>query len=465
MKGSRGLARSAAVYTFGGGLQFAGAIAALPLLAWLLEPREFGIVVTLQLVVQVGVHLGALGLPTAAMREHFSAGDGAIRSDGVVVSAIPLAAAVTVVIALTAPVWVLGFGEMGLRPALWLAVASMLPRAWTGVAQGRFRALDRPWTFLTIAVSNTVGAQLGGVVAVWLLDPTPGWFMAGWLVASSMTAAAAMGASRAEWRPLAWHELRTVLIYTLPISGHALGTLAIQVGDRFLIERALGVVEVGRYHVAYLVATLTVPLLTSFSNAWTPRLASRVDGTALRQDVERHGRLVVFGAAAVGAVLGLLYPIAAAVVLPETFAAHDLRTTAAILSGVAVPVATYVIAIQILVVDRRTLMLVVATPISAVLSLSATAAVLPHYGLAGAAWTTLVTYIVSAIVIAAAAHRSLTYRLLGPSYYGAVAMSAIAVAVSASWHGGASTVGRPVLACLTLGLAAWQLRAVLGRFG
>lgn len=407
------LGREAAAYSLGGAMQLIATLLALPLMTRVLDDEQFGLAVTLQLIAQLCVHLGSAGLPLATMREYFDTNGGQDRSRKLVLTSIGTAAFAALAIAATSVLWINVFDSVTLGTAIWLAIAVTLPRSITASALGHLRATHAVGRFLSISIANTVGAQIVGIAIAGAFDRTASNFIAGYLFGSVVAAGWAWVAVSSPTQILRGSELRRVLRYTLPSVAHALATLVLSAGDRIVIETVLGVAEVGRYQVAYLLASLPVHALVAFNNAWSPRLAAAHESGRFLEGLQAPANTLVVVVPCIGAACALLAPALIATALPASYDAAELRVPIAIISSVSLSFVLYVIATQAVVVERRTLVLAVVTPSAAVLNVGLNAVLIPRHALAGAAVATLVSYAVMAAGLTVFARRLHPYRLSG----------------------------------------------------
>ncbi len=407
----RKLSNEGLVYAAGGAFQLVATLLTLPLMTRVLDQRQFGIAVTLQIVSQLATHLGSAGLPTATMREYFDGSGGPQRSRRLVLLSVPSAAAVALVLLLTAPLWIKVFASITADWALVLALGVAIPRSLTSSGLGYLRATHKVGQFVTISVMNTVGAQLFGVGIAWLLDGSVASYFGGFWIGSVVACGLTWISSEAP-RSILWGtELRRVLVYALPTVPHAIATLVLQAGDRVIVERALGVVEVGKYQIAYLLATLPIPALVAFNNAWSPRLAAADLTGDFDKELLGPSSLMLRLVPSGGAICAMLAPVLIQVGLPAEYDADALRTPIGIVSAIALSFAVYVIATQVLIAARKTAALAVVTPLAGAMNIGLNLFLVPRHGLAGAAVATVVTYGLMAIALTVVATRVRPYKL------------------------------------------------------
>lgn len=440
------LGREAAAYTLGGALQLLATLLAFPLMTRVLSDEQFGLAVTLQLIAQLCVHIGSAGLPLATMREFFDADGGQDRSKRLILTSSVTALTAASFIAATSRLWITVFDSVTLGTAIWLAIAVTVPRSVTASALGHLRARHAVRPFLAISITNTVGAQLVGIAIAASFDQSASNFIAGYLIGSVVAAAWSWITASRPTAFLRGPALRRVFRYALPTVAHALATLVLSAGDRIVIETVLGLSEVGRYQIAYLLASLPVHALIAFNNAWSPRLAAANEAGQFLKALQGPANTLLITIPCLGAACALVSPTLISIGLPDSYDAADLRVPIAVISSVALSFAVYVIATQALIIERRTLVLAIVTPSAAVINIVLNTVLVPRHGLTGAAIATSITYVAMAGVLTVLARRLHRYRLSG---------IALALGAIATLYGALTTI------IAVSGLAGILLRFIL----
>ncbi|MEZ5343608.1 MAG: lipopolysaccharide biosynthesis protein [Acidimicrobiales bacterium] len=408
---NRRLARDALAYTIGGTLQLLATLLLLPIATRVLPEDEYGFVVLLQLVTLVSVLAGGLGFPVAAMREYFTPDGGVDRARRVVASTVPAAALVAIVGSIGFVIWQRSSATETATTAVLLSIAVSVPRALVASGLGYIRSNRDVRSFLGISIVNTIGAQLAGVAVAFVAGRTATNFMLGFVVGSAVAALWTWVACGRPLGLLAWPQAREVFRYSLPIVPAALATLVLQAGDRLVVQASMGSVEVGRYQVGYLLASLAVPALVAFNNAWGPQLAEASENGSFGQALDEPISAIVLGASWAGTCCAVLAPAMIAQALPKSYDADGLRVVIAIVAASSFWFAIYVVATQVLAAARRTKILAVATPLATAINVGLNLWLVPRYGLEGAAAATTVAYVFLAVVATMAARTIHRYPL------------------------------------------------------
>ncbi|KQS55863.1 polysaccharide biosynthesis protein [Brevundimonas sp. Leaf363] len=191
-------------------------------------------------------------------------------------------------------------------------------------------------------------------------------------------------------------RLREYAAYGYPIAASLALALVLSSTDRFLLALFMNEAAVGAYHASYSIANRTLDVLFIWLGAaGTP---------ALVMALERGGRERLIEAAReqASAFILIALPAAAGVALvarplAEFMIGEDLRQAAAgvtpivafsaLLSGLT----TYYFH-QAFTLGRRTRRLLIAMSVPAIANVILNALLIPHFGVAGAAWATLISF-------------------------------------------------------------------------
>lgn len=329
-------------------------------------------------------------------------------------TAFLLVLVVTVVLALTARWWATPLGFDGVSPLVFITIVWTVPSAMVVVLLGLLLAQDRLRPYSWVSLVAVVGGQATGVVLALLVSRTAPAYAWGLVVADTVAAVIAVVLTKPRLRgSVSPTLLRPALGLGLPLMLGSLSSFVLNAGDRIVIQRIAGAAEVGRYQIAYTVGFVALQLLGQASNAWTPRFASVADepsrwrliGTS-RNSVYRVLSPVVLG------VL-LASPVVLRVFAPASFRPEGLLVVVLLVVASAYPVAAAGATSKMLVTARRTRPLAVWAGAAAAVNLLLNVLLVPGYGIEGAAFSTLVAF-----VLLASGQR---FSLRGRSYWPATA--------------------------------------------
>lgn len=401
--GSR-LLRQGSVYTLANALKIGAAALAIPIATRLLDPSDYGIVTlatTLQLLLGT---LAALGLPEAILRFYYDDREDAfaarelIASSAVISILVTLALAGLVVIASPS-------GDYSL--ALLFGAAIGLPTAVLASCLSLLRAEERPGAFVVVSLIATIGAQVLAVVGV-IISPVPATYLIGVLVAVLLATIAGMAMTRSIWvRPAPRSLLRAALRYGLATVPYTVSLFALGFADRFVIAAMNGVSAVGQYQVAFAFGFLGVVLVQSLQMAWVPITFASSESERWSTLAEISGTVARLAALCAGFLALAALPVLK-VVVPASYDSKLLAEVAAIASLATVGWAASMARTQVLLWVKQTRPLAWITPVTVFLNLALVAALLPPFGLRGAAAATVLAVIALTALTELAARRVAT---------------------------------------------------------
>jgi O-antigen/teichoic acid export membrane protein len=390
----RRLLRQGSVYTLANALKIGAAALAIPIATRLLDPSDYGIVTlatTLQLLLGT---LAALGLPDAILRFYYDDRETAYGARELIASSMIVSLLVTIALA---GLVVISSPPGDYRLALLFGVALGLPTAVLASVRSLLRAEERPAAFVGVSLVSTVGAQLLAVVGV-IISPVPATYLIGVMTAMAIATVVGLAVTRSLWiRPAPWSRLRSALDYGLPTVPYAVSIFALGFADRFLIAAMKGAGAVGKYQVAFAFGFLGVVLVQSLQMAWVPITFASSDSErwgTLAEVSGTVGRLAAFCAG----FLALAALPALRILVPGSYDSDLLAEVAAIASLATVGWATFMARTQVLLWEKRTRPLAWITPGTVVLNLALVAALLPPFGLQGAAAATVIAVIAQSVL-------------------------------------------------------------------
>lgn len=302
-----------------------------------------------------------------------------------------------------------GIGDPALaRLAAWVLSLDAL----ASVAFADLRLAHRPWAYAAARTAN-IAVNLAATVA---LVGGAGLGARGVLLAALCASAAALLLlapvfARRLRAAFSGEALADMLRFGLPLVPAGLGAMAVQVVDRPILLKMLGEEAAGVYQINYRLGVFMMMVVGMFDQAWRPFVLDRArepEGPALFARV-----LTCYLAAAswLAAALALFMP--ELVRLP--FAGRPLIHPA-YWSGLGiVPVVlaanmlhgVYVIFMSPVIIKKRTDLLVWVTFLGAAVDIGANLALVPAFGIRGAAWAALSAHAAMALALLALGRRLL----------------------------------------------------------
>ena len=391
----RSLLGRGSVFTIATAMQMSAVVLVTPLITRLLSPSEFGRVATAMVLLQILTYLVALGLPTAVTREYFDDGGGLSAARSLMAASVAVSFVMALAIDVTGPMWARAlFSGLHYGGALRVAVWATVPMSLVLASQALLRATERAGRFVVVTAVSTAGAQLIGLAtAVWVKSTAAAYMtgLAAGLVVAGLVGLCFTGAdlSRVRDRRL----LRNAFHIGIPTVPHAMAVYIVGVGDRVLVQRFDGLGPVARYHVAYLVGALGLTLAGALNNAWAPLIYGAGD--------ERRWQVLADTTAALYRLAGVVVcgialaaPIALIAIAPSGYDPRSLTPVCAVVALSLMPFVGYLAEAHPIFYLRKVWSLAWTTPMAAVVNVALNALLIPWIGLMGAAYTTVVTYIV-----------------------------------------------------------------------
>jgi O-antigen/teichoic acid export membrane protein len=364
-----------------------------------------------------------------------------------------------------------------LDPALELAILGAVTasagRGFFKLRQERNRAEGDVKGYAFIEVTYIAGGFLLGALFAWMGFGAPGVF-AGMGIAVVLILARI---SRGEFRLSAGgrfdpERLRSYLAYGMPITVWLILALVLSSTDRFLIAAFLDEAHVGAYHAGYSVGSRLLDVAFSWLGI--------AGGPAMVAALERGGRPALERVARDQATLmvRLLLPATVGVVLVadpltqllvgEAMRADAARITpwiavSAFFSGFAAHYLGHAFTL-----GKRTGLYMVLMTLPAAANLGLNLVLVPRFGIIGAAWGTLASFVVCAVISWAAGRRVLKL----PIPWGTVARAGLASGLMAAAvlalpapGGLGELVLKSAVGALVYGLAMFALDGGLRRRG
>lgn len=385
------------LYVVVASLQIVTGAVASPVLAHLLgDPAEFGRLSSSIALHQLLVVVALIGLDQATVLRRAEDGhDGNARS--LASTAMLLVTGVTALLWLTSTWWSAWFGFDPGSQLVLLTVLWTIPSAGIIVQLALLLAADRLKAYATVSIVGAVGGQIVGITAVLLAGREATTYA--WGLVAADTVAMLIGVTLARpslRRAFSWDLVKPSLMLGAPLMFTGLSLFVLNAGDRIVVLRIAGAAEVGRYQVAYVVGFVAVQMIGLTGSSWTPRFAA-VRDRVLRWQIIGASRDSIFGLLG-PVVLGIILaaPVLLRIVAPASFQPESLLIVTYLVLISAYPVAASGASSKILVTSRRARPLALWATVAAVLNVALNFALVPTFGIAGAAGATVIAYSVQA---------------------------------------------------------------------
>ena len=177
-----------------------------------------------------------------------------------------------------------------------------------------------------------------------------------------------------------------------PLIVSSLAYFAIHYSDRFFLKDAVSLGDLGRYGLAYRFAFLVSALVgDSFDKSWGVSLYRHVGEPGWRERFAQVGAGLSYVLFATGLAIALFGPELLRVMVPPSFLPPPYLLPIIVASYVAREIGDFFR--SLLLINKRSVLVGTIALGGAGLNLVANGVLIPRYGLYGAAWATLVTWI------------------------------------------------------------------------
>jgi O-antigen/teichoic acid export membrane protein len=387
-------------YALGSAANSAALFLLVPFLVNALAPAEYGAWAIFEIIIIFLNMLVTAGLDVGLMREYwFLKGEGERRRlvgtvliamclwAGVLTVALSLvvalvwrspAAAALPQLSFDAIVLVLAIGAVESIFALLLTLSRIREEAVRFVVL----SLGRMLLFMATAIlAVRSGGGVSGALAARLLAGLCGVLAAGWLARGHVALC------------VDWGRLRAVLRYGLPLLPASVASYILLASDRYVLQQFSTLEAVAIYSFAYKIATtLDVAVTRPFAMDWAPRrfkIATAAD--APRKYAQA---LVLYAFVAIGfaLVVAAATPAVYAWLVPPLYQA-GMAVVPIILVAYIIYGLSYPLNVGIMLKDRTSALPLVSW-LAAAVCLGLNLWLIPRYGMVGAAWATVLAYIV-----------------------------------------------------------------------
>lgn len=374
-----------------------------PIVAAVLSPKAFG---ALELIGTVTALLGLAtncGLNNSVQRYYWDKDVTAAVRPAIVTSGLyaqMIFGAAAVVAGLFAIPFVLPWMHVNAWPlsevALVAALAVMALSQWTQYILDVIRLHLAPWRFVGLAMtSRVVGVGLGLVALVFLELGLDGLLGAQALVLILLMPLG-LWMIRKDFRPASFDFswLIKLVRFGHPFIYAGLAYWLLGSMDRWMLASMSSVEEVGIYSIAFRFASIVLFISTAFGQAWSP-VAIRVRTDHPQQYRSIYGQvllLLFFVMLVVGGTVALFSGEVISLIMPAEYLPSALPLTI-LCFGIVLQATQQVSAVGISLENKTHLFARIAW-LTAAINFVGNWLLIPPLGAAGAAWATLISYVV-----------------------------------------------------------------------
>ncbi|MEP7225725.1 MAG: oligosaccharide flippase family protein [Gemmatimonadales bacterium] len=400
----RSLLGSSLVYGAGSVLLRALAFLLLPLYTRHLTPADYGLVAVTLSIISILSVIFPLGLHSAMTRMWFASPSEAERRRttetiwlAIMMSALALALLLDVFGSHVVP---MVFRGVAFSPYIRFAIWTAFLATFSLVPLNLLQIRERPGPYVILTVAGTLVTTTLVVVLVVIRNEGAYGYLLGGLIGGAVLVPVYLGITLRNIRlALEWGVLHKALLYSLPLVPHALAGWMLEVSDRAVLARWVSLGDLGIYSLGYQFGAALGLVITAFTAAWVPFLFR----TLADRGGEAHplvARLATYYAAVLCFIgLGIALLIRQVLILLVDPAFHGAyRITPWVVGGYLFN-GLYIIPVGFLFWTERTKVIPVVTLTAGLLNVGLNLWLVPIYGIMGAAWTTMISYGVMAVLV------------------------------------------------------------------
>jgi O-antigen/teichoic acid export membrane protein len=393
------LAKHSAVYGLGGVVSRLLAVLLLPLYTAYLTTSDYGKIETLVAGTAVLTIVLRGGISSAFFRFYFDSPEPEARRTVLRTSfwftMTTATAGLIAGLALAAPIADALFGDPGDADLVRAAFVGLWAQLNYEQLTALFRVEERSTAFVLASLANIVITVAATVLLVVVFDAGALGVLVGNFTGTLLVYLALLGYRREQLGlELDRGLLREMNRFGLPLVPSALFLWATNFSDRFFLVTLTDTSEVGRYSLAVRIASAMVLLLTAFRTAWPAFAYSLEDDREARRTYGFVLTYLLFVTSWIALALSLLAPWLVRWLAPSNPDFWPAADVVPPLAFAAVAFGAYIVMAIGVGRARRTQFNWVVTGIAAAANVALNLALIPRYGMEGAAIATVVSYAV-----------------------------------------------------------------------
>lgn len=216
---------------------------------------------------------------------------------------------------------------------------------------------------------------------------------------------------------------KSSLVLSVPLIGHSFASQILSVSDRMMIDNIIGTAEVGLYTILYSVGTLSMILWSAMNTSYVAYLYQNIDNANRNKDIRNTSASLLKLFSVVVVLISLFSPEIVKILATDQYLEY-IDIVPPIIAGIYLTsVANFYS--NILVYERNTWFIMCSTCIAAGINIGLNYLLLPKFGFQIAAYTTLIAYIVYALLQAICANYLFKKKIGGNFIYSNIRMLGI----------------------------------------
>ncbi len=376
-----------------------------PIIAAVLSPKEFGV---LELIFTATALLGLVincGLNSAVQRFYWDDNSSVKPNSKPIIVTSGLMAqiffsGITIVAGFFVISLLVPLIDSRVWPISWIALVAailvMVLSQWSQYILDVIRLHLKPWRFLTLALISRVLVVIAGVIAVLGFDLGIDGLLAAQASVLLLILPLALWMIRCDFQPtyFSWEWCIKLIRFGYPFIFAGIAYWLLSSMDRWMLASIATVEEVGIYSVAFRFASVVMFVSIAFGQAWSPvAMKVRIDNPENYRSIYGDVLLILlFIMLIVGGGIALFSGEIISLVMPDEYLSSALPL-AILCFGVILQSTLQVTAIGISI-EKKTYLFARLSWVVAGVNFIGNWLLIPSYGAVGAAWATVISYIV-----------------------------------------------------------------------
>ncbi|HEY1834338.1 MAG TPA: oligosaccharide flippase family protein [Solirubrobacteraceae bacterium] len=393
------LGRQTLVYGLSGGVLQLLAVLTLPIVARELTTAQYGVLELATSTLAVVGTLAELGLTSASQRSYYDYGNEQSGERRVVLTTAGLTylasivAATAILVLLRVPLASFLFNDRDDGRLVVLAAASLPMTAAATFTREVMRLHFRAWHYLASSVAGGVAGGAFIAIGLLVLHMKVDGVLLSTVIAGGVASLYGLAVIRGDvGGRVSRAELRTMFAYGLPLVPTALALWALALIDRIMLSKLSNLSQVGEYAMANRIGLVLTLAATAFATAYSPFMLSLY---AEDPEEEKRARAKALTYMSLGfGLLTLLVSLFARelleLVAPRFSSAYEaigMVSFGLAVNGIAN------IAVGGITLARETRSLLYFSGAAAIVNIALNFALIPAWGMLGAAFATVVAYL------------------------------------------------------------------------
>lgn len=189
--------------------------------------------------------------------------------------------------------------------------------------------------------------------------------------------------------------LKEAVIFSVPLIVHVLSNSLLSQADRLIINRELGSYEAGIYSFAYNIGTGILVVIMAWNSSWQPRLYRLIE----TEDIQKIKKSTFASSIIIFAICALLILFSKEIIYVVAdrnyYASIDILPL--VLIGNAL-IHIYLSYVNFIFYKKRSVIISCSTLIAVLINILLNYILIPHFGIVGSAWATIVSYFILASI-------------------------------------------------------------------